>query len=115
LENTRCDHGFSHDSPTVQFLLETMCEFDGDQQRQFLMFVTGSPRLPLGGFKSLEPKLTVVRKDGSGPANQPHDEYLPSVNCCFYYLKLPVYSTRQILKERLLYAMQHGQNSFSLT
>lgn len=43
-------------------LLEIMLEFDLEQQRAFLQFVTGAPRLPTGGLASLNPKLTIVRK-----------------------------------------------------
>lgn len=43
-------------------LLEIIREFDRDQQRAFLQFVTGAPRLPPGGLASLNPKLTIVRK-----------------------------------------------------
>jgi hypothetical protein len=28
----------------------------------FLKFVTGCPNLPFGGFKNLNPKITVVKK-----------------------------------------------------
>jgi E3 ubiquitin-protein ligase TRIP12 len=46
-----------------------------DERKEFLKFMTGSPRLPLGGFKSLDPKMTVVlRTSGKSP-----DYYLPSV------------------------------------
>lgn len=43
-------------------LLEIMGEFTGDEQRAFLRFVTGAPRLPPGGLSALSPKLTIVRK-----------------------------------------------------
>lgn len=43
-------------------LLEILHEFDKEQQRAFLQFVTGCPRLPPGGLASLNPKLTIVRK-----------------------------------------------------
>ena len=43
-------------------LLEIIREFDHEQRRAFLQFVTGAPRLPPGGLASLNPKLTIVRK-----------------------------------------------------
>jgi E3 ubiquitin-protein ligase TRIP12 len=110
IENTKCDHGYNHNSAAVKYLLEIMSDFTPQEQRQFLLFVTGSPRLPAGGFRSLEPKLTIVRKD---PDKQHPDTYLPSVNCCFYYLKLPEYSSKAVLKEKLMFAIQHGQGAFS--
>jgi hypothetical protein len=110
IENTRCDHGYSHSSQVVRDFLEILTEFTPEERRKFLLFVTGSPRLPIGGFKSLEPKLTIVRKE---QGNDDPDTVLPSVNCCFYYLKLPVYSSKKKLKEKLMFAIEHGQGSFS--
>lgn len=50
MECTRCDHGYTHDSKAVQYLFEIMCAFNADEQRLFLQFITGSPRLPIGGL-----------------------------------------------------------------
>lgn len=111
LENTRCDHGFTHNSQTVQYLFEVMTEMTTSERQKFLLFVTGSPRLPPGGFKSLDPKLTIVRKEQDSKDSP--DEYLPSVNCCFYYLKLPEYSSKQVLREKLMFAIENGQGHFS--
>lgn len=36
-------------SRAVRFLFEVLSSFDAEQQRLFLQFVTGSPRLPVGG------------------------------------------------------------------
>lgn len=44
-----------------------MTELTRDQRKMFLKFVTGSPRLPNGGFSSLDPKLTVVLKKPEVP------------------------------------------------
>eukprot|EP01117_Protostelium_nocturnum_P003254 TRINITY_DN1420_c0_g1_i2.p1 TRINITY_DN1420_c0_g1~~TRINITY_DN1420_c0_g1_i2.p1 ORF type:complete len:1554 (+),score=499.41 TRINITY_DN1420_c0_g1_i2:246-4907(+) len=110
MENTKCEHGFTHHSPTVSYLFDVLSEFTMLERRDFLLFVTGSPRLPAGGFSSLDPKLTIVRKE---PDREHPDSYLPSVNCCFYYLKLPEYSSKQVLKEKLIFAIQHGQGAFS--
>ena len=44
-----------------------MTELTRDQRKMFLKFVTGSPRIPNGGFGSLDPKLTVVLKKPEVP------------------------------------------------
>jgi len=90
-----------------------MSEFTSEERRKFLRFITGSPRLPPGGFKGLSPKLTFVRKEEEPPFKP--DNYLPSVNTCFLYLKLPDYSSKEIMKENLLKAIEHGQSGFSLS
>ncbi|CAJ1968461.1 unnamed protein product [Sphenostylis stenocarpa] len=107
------DHGYSATSPPIVNLLEILREFDQEQQRSFLQFVTGAPRLPPGGLASLNPKLTVVRKHCSNQEDTDLD--LPSVMTCVNYLKLPPYSTKEKMKEKLLYAITEGQGAFHLS
>ena len=104
-------HGYTKNSTTVQNLLKFMSDLQKEERRSFLEFVTGCPRLPLGGFKGLHPPLTVVKK--TMPGNQ--DEYLPSVMTCQNYLKLPDYSSYEVLARQLLYAMKEGSKAFHLS
>ncbi|XP_067364615.1 E3 ubiquitin-protein ligase TRIP12 isoform X6 [Channa argus] len=113
MECCRPDHGYTHDSRAVRFLFEVLSSFDGEQQRLFLQFVTGSPRLPVGGFRSLNPPLTIVRKTFESTENP--DDFLPSVMTCVNYLKLPDYSSIEIMREKLLIAAREGQQSFHLS
>ncbi|KAL7990876.1 hypothetical protein Chor_014306, partial [Crotalus horridus] len=113
MECCRPDHGYTHDSRAVKFLFEILSSFDSEQQRLFLQFVTGSPRLPVGGFRSLNPPLTIVRKTFESTENP--DDFLPSVMTCVNYLKLPDYSSIEIMREKLLIAAKEGQQSFHLS
>ncbi|KAL5247172.1 hypothetical protein ACHWQZ_G019131 [Mnemiopsis leidyi] len=105
------DHGYTASSSAVKHLIQVMTEFGPTEQRAFLKFVTGCPRLPVGGFKSLHPRLTVVKKSVDGPP----DTYLPSVMTCVNYLKLPDYTCPQTLRSKLVVAISEGQNSFHLS
>lgn len=87
------------------------------------MFVCGTPRLPIGGFAALRPLLTVVRKEvpstgGRGEKREggalAADLYLPSCSTCQVYLKLPAYSSEEVLREKLKQAMTLGQEHFAL-
>ncbi|EWY95421.1 E3 ubiquitin-protein ligase TRIP12 [Fusarium oxysporum NRRL 32931] len=113
LDSIKADHGYNMDSKTVKNLLHTMSEFDASQRRDFLQFTTGSPKLPIGGFKSLTPMFTVVCK----PSEHPYisDDYLPSVMTCVNYLKLPDYSTIEIMRKQLFTAVKEGQGAFHLS
>ncbi|KAF9680312.1 hypothetical protein SADUNF_Sadunf06G0108100 [Salix dunnii] len=111
LDHIKFDHGYTASSPPVVNLLEIIKEFEYEQLRSFLQFVTGAPRLPAGGLASLNPKLTIVRKHCSNCA----DVDLPSVMTCANYLKLPPYSSKDKMKEKLLYAITEGQGSFHLS
>lgn len=108
------DHGYSNESKSLKDLYEIMASYDREEQRQFLQFVTGCPRLPVGGFKSLSPPLTIVKKTFDSPDVNP-DDYLPSVMTCVNYLKLPDYSSKQIMREKLRTASIEGQYCFHLS
>ena len=91
-----------------------MASYDREEQRQFLQFVTGCPRLPVGGFKSLSPPLAIVKKTFDSPDVSP-DDYLPSVMTCVNYLKLPDYSSKQMMKEKLRTVSIKGHYCFHLS
>ncbi|XP_054708683.1 E3 ubiquitin-protein ligase TRIP12-like isoform X2 [Uloborus diversus] len=113
VECCRPDHGYTHDSRAIKYLFEILSNYNQEQQRLFLQFVTGSPRLPVGGLKSLSPPLTIVRKTLDG--SEDSDSYLPSVMTCVNYLKLPDYSSIEIMQEKLQIAVSEGQHSFHLS
>jgi E3 ubiquitin-protein ligase TRIP12 len=130
MDSIKADHGYNLDSKSVRNLLQVMSELTPEQRRDFLQFITGSPKLPIGGtcnptlysiplltpitgFKSLTPMFTVVCK----PSEPPYcsDDYLPSVMTCVNYLKMPDYTTVDILREKLNVAIQDGQGAFHLS
>lgn len=113
MDSIKADHGFNMDSRTVRNLLQTMSELNPQQRRDFLQFTTGSPKLPIGGFKSLTPMFTVVCKPSEPPYTS--DDYLPSVMTCVNYLKLPDYTTIKSMKRQLFTAIKEGQGAFHLS
>ncbi|KIY68863.1 hypothetical protein CYLTODRAFT_350626 [Cylindrobasidium torrendii FP15055 ss-10] len=112
-EAMKADHGFNPESRSIRHLLEIFSEFDVTERRNCLQFVTGSPKLPIGGFRGLNPPLTVVRKPHEAPLTA--DDYLPSVMTCVNYLKLPEYSSKEVMKAKLLTAIREGTGSFHLS
>ncbi|KAH8087913.1 hypothetical protein HD553DRAFT_269487 [Filobasidium floriforme] len=109
----KADHGYHSDSKQVRFLIDLMTGYTKQERRTFLRFITGAPKLPLGGFKSLHPQFTVVRKREPPPFKP--DDYLPSVMTCAQYLKLPEYSTKEIMESQLHRAMHEGAEGFLLS
>lgn len=43
------------------------------------------------------------------------DEVLPSVMACQNYIKLPAYSTFEVLRDKFMQAINEGANSFTLS
>jgi hypothetical protein len=73
------------------------------EKSQFLKFVWGRSRLPLkeSDFESKFKLSGMVRSRGNP------DRYLPVSHTCFFSLELPQYSSEEIMRERLLYAITH--------
>ena len=65
------------------------------------------------GLRSLNPPLTIVRKTVETTENP--DDFLPSVMTCVNYLKLPEYSSSDVMRTRLAVAAREGQLSFHLS
>ncbi|KAJ7467975.1 hypothetical protein FB451DRAFT_1340364 [Mycena latifolia] len=102
-EVLKADHGFNGC---------ILSECDATTQHNCLQFITGSPKLPIGGtFFRLNPPQTVVRKPHKAP--QTMDD-LPSVMTCVNYLKLSEYISKAIMREKLRFAIQEGMGSFHL-
>jgi E3 ubiquitin-protein ligase TRIP12 len=74
------DHGLTRNSSVYQWFIKYMVELDDSEKQQFIKFLIGSKRLPLGGFKNLQPNLTIVLKKPVG--SQSADQILPSVMAC---------------------------------
>ena len=103
----------------IHDLFEILASFNLTERRQFLQFLTGSSRLPVGGWKALAPPLTIVRK--SFPAEVDPNDYLPSVMTCQSYMKIPTYrdwegtTAKAHLARQLRRAMSEGLGAFLLS
>ena len=84
-------------NPTVQYFWSVVEELTAEQQQKLLMFATGSTRAPIGGLQSLDFKLQRMG---------PNSNSLPTSHTCFNTLLIPEYSSREVLKERLLKAIE---------
>jgi E3 ubiquitin-protein ligase TRIP12 len=110
----KADHGYTKESQTVKDLVEILSLLSKEERRAFLQFMTGSPKLPTGGFRALNPVFTVVWKQ-TEDSTHGRDAYLPSVMTCANYLKIPNYSSKEVLRERLMTAVHEGSGAFHLS
>ncbi|TAQ89606.1 hypothetical protein B7494_g2098 [Chlorociboria aeruginascens] len=93
------DDGLEHE--TVQAFWKVMKELEDADRRKVLKYVTSTPRAPLLGFSQLNPRFS-IRDAGNDETR------LPSTSTCVNLLKLPRYSTADVLKAKLLYAVNSG-------
>uniref|UniRef100_A0A8P4KMJ6 HECT domain-containing protein n=1 Tax=Dicentrarchus labrax TaxID=13489 RepID=A0A8P4KMJ6_DICLA len=88
------------DHPTIRLFWEVFHNLPLEKKKQFLLFLTGSDRIPILGMKSL--KLVIQPTSGG-------EHYLPVAHTCFNLLDLPKYTTLETLREKLLQAIDHNQ------
>ncbi|KAI9654426.1 MAG: hypothetical protein M1831_005392 [Alyxoria varia] len=105
------DDGQEHES--VKIFWEVMHDLPDADRRKLLKYVTSTPRAPLLGFGSLNPRFSI--RD-SGPetggressAGTMSGERLPSTSTCVNLLKLPRYKTKEVCRGKLLQAVNSG-------
>jgi E3 ubiquitin-protein ligase HERC1 len=66
----------------------------------FMIFVSGRSRLPANPTSDLNQRFQIMKVD------QPVDG-LPTAQTCFFQLRLPPYSSKHIMAERMAYAINH--------
>ncbi|KAF2020510.1 E3 ubiquitin-protein ligase NEDD4 [Aaosphaeria arxii CBS 175.79] len=93
------DDGLEH--PSVQLFWKVLKDLSDGERRAVLKFVTSTPRAPLLGFGTLNPRFS-IRDNGSD------QQKLPTASTCVNLLKLPMYKDEATLKEKLLYSVFSG-------
>eukprot|EP00761_Pharyngomonas_kirbyi_P013978 gb/GECH01014008.1/.p1 GENE.gb/GECH01014008.1/~~gb/GECH01014008.1/.p1 ORF type:complete len:721 (+),score=180.72 gb/GECH01014008.1/:1-2163(+) len=92
--------GYDADSDIIRWFWEIVHDFDVDQKKKLISFVTGSDRAPIKGLGSLP---IVISRHG------PDSDRLPSAHTCFNHLLIPEYSSKEKLRKLLLNAINNAQ------
>ncbi|KAF7247412.1 putative E3 ubiquitin-protein ligase HERC4 [Varanus komodoensis] len=97
-KNTQYKGEYWTEHPTIKMFWEVFHELPLEKKKQFLLFLTGSDRIPILGMKSLS---LVIQPTGGG------EGYLPVSHTCFNLLDLPKYTDKEVLKAKLIQAIDH--------
>ncbi|XP_070764278.1 probable E3 ubiquitin-protein ligase HERC4 [Enoplosus armatus] len=97
--NTVCEWLYV-DHPVMQMFWEVFDELTEDQKKDFLLFLTGFRRAPILGMDKIQMKIQVHQDQSTSP-----DQLLPESLTCHSILYLPLYSTKEILRDRLMEAL----------
>uniref|UniRef100_A0A3Q1GUS9 HECT and RLD domain containing E3 ubiquitin protein ligase 3 n=1 Tax=Acanthochromis polyacanthus TaxID=80966 RepID=A0A3Q1GUS9_9TELE len=95
---------FTATHPTVRLFWEVFHEFPLEKKKQFLLFLTGSDRIPIHGMESLRIVIQSTTAE---------EHYLPVAHTCYNLLDMPRYQTKEILCRRLTQAVEQYEG-FSL-
>lgn len=92
-------NGYSSSDQVIRWFWEVLHEMTLADKKKFLLYLTGSDRIPIQGMKVI--KITIQ------PTTD--DKYLPVAHTCFNLLDLPRYRTKERLKYKLLQAIQQTE------
>jgi len=95
--------GYSKDSPVITFFWEVLREMSDHDRKLFLQFVWARSRLPLKESDFDAPFK--IQKDLKSSKNE--IEALPGASTCFFSLTLPEYASKEILKQKLMFAIEN--------
>uniref|UniRef100_A0A8B9SBV7 E3 ubiquitin-protein ligase n=1 Tax=Apteryx owenii TaxID=8824 RepID=A0A8B9SBV7_APTOW len=97
---------YTRNSKQIIWFWQFVKETDNEVRMRLLQFVTGTCRLPLGGFAELigsnGPQKFCIEKVGK-------ETWLPRSHTCFNRLDLPPYKSYEQLKEKLLFAIEETE------
>ncbi|XP_041103099.1 NEDD4-like E3 ubiquitin-protein ligase WWP1 isoform X8 [Polyodon spathula] len=97
---------YTRNSKQIIWFWQFVREMDNEVRLRLMQFVTGTCRLPLGGFAELMgsngPQKFCIEKVGK-------ETWLPRSHTCFNRLDLPPYKSYEQLKEKLLFAIEETE------
>jgi hypothetical protein len=91
---------YEADSPTIINFWKALESFTTEEQVKYLKFVSGRTRLPDPRNINFCHKITMIR-------GRDVDKKMPTSSTCYFTLNLPNYSTYEILRDKLRYAINN--------
>jgi len=91
---------YTKDSETIKYFWEILLDFNEEEKKKFLSFVTGCDRAPIDGLGSLQ----ITISNGGTDIKQ-----LPSAHTCFNNLILPDYKDKEKMKKAILTAINYSE------
>lgn len=93
--------------PHIQYFWEVIREMRPDERTDFLRFVWARSRMP-STAKDF-PMNFKLQAQQAGTESAP-DLWLPHAQTCFFSLSLPRYTSKEILRSKLLFAIRNSPN-----
>jgi ubiquitin-protein ligase E3 C len=100
--NCRYANGYSSFDRNIVRFWNVVERMTNEEKGLLLKFVTSCERPPSLGFANLNPMFTIQKVDCND------DSRLPTASTCFNILKLPVYTSEDILKAKILFSIKSG-------
>jgi len=94
--------GYEKHDAVIEYFWEVLREMTSNERKLFLQFVWARSRLP-ARLSDFDTPFTIQRDVKSGI----DDSALPRASTCFFSLSLPEYRSKELLKKKLLFAIEN--------
>lgn len=98
--------GYSRSDRTIRMFWEVMRSLSDEERSRFVRFASGRSRLPRGPAAWERERPFKITRRGGG------DDAMPVAHSCFNAVELPAYSSVDIMRKRLLAALNFGLDAF---
>ncbi|XP_018559610.2 LOW QUALITY PROTEIN: probable E3 ubiquitin-protein ligase HERC4 [Lates calcarifer] len=99
-QNTVYEQQYHIGHPTIKMFWEVFDELTEEQKKDFLWFLTGFRKVPILGMDQIQMKVRDKMIQSSS-----YDQHFPESLTCHSILELPIYSTKDIMRNRLIEAL----------
>ncbi|KAM7396239.1 hypothetical protein PAMP_019296 [Pampus punctatissimus] len=98
--NAVYEFGYHVSHPNILMFWEVFDELTEDQRKDFLRFLTGFRRAPILGMDQIQMRIQVKQVQDSSV-----DQLFPESLTCHSILELPLYPTKEIMRDKLTEAL----------
>jgi hypothetical protein len=86
---------------------EILLSFNQELLEKFLLFVSASPKPPVGGFASVTSEREWMHVQEASTSGDPNIA-LPTAHTCFVLFQVPKYTSKEVMKERIIFAITYA-------
>lgn len=110
-DRSNASHQLNEDSPLIKWFWDVLISFTEEEKQKFIKFCWGQQRLPANDEEferrqtrfMIKPAMNTKHGDGA----------LPKADTCFFNFELPNYSSKDIMKQRILLAINTDCDSMN--
>lgn len=103
-KHTKYSGGLNEESRRIKFFWDIMRELPEIDRLKIIRFCWGQERLPINSEEFERNNIRFMIKPMVA-SNRNQDQSLPKADTCFFNIELPDYSSKTIMKEKILLAV----------
>ena len=108
--NTKLSNDLKPESDKVKWLWEILSEINDDDKIKFIKFCWAQERLPSTNEEFIKNQITFTIKNN---IDKKRKDGFPRADTCFFNLELPDYSNKEIMKKKLISAINLDNDSMN--